>query len=56
MELAEEIARKHGRPDSDGDEMNVVQPGELMSDEDDLMSDEDEYNDGPIVTTVCSVD
>ncbi|MBI09376.1 MAG: NYN domain-containing protein [Rhodospirillaceae bacterium] len=59
MDLSEEIARKHGRPDSDGDEMNVVQPGDLMSDEDDLMSDEDdlmsdedEYDDGPIVTTV----
>ena len=45
MDLSEEIARKHGRPDSDGDEINVVQP-------DDLMSDEDEYDDGPIVTTV----
>ena len=52
MDLSQEIARKHARPDSDGDEMDAGQPGDLMGSEDELMSDEDDYDDGPIVTTV----
>ena len=46
-DLTEEIVRKHVRQDSDSSEINADQPDDLMSDEDDY----DEYDDDPIITT-----
>ena len=45
MDLSQEIARKHGQQQHDANEVDAGQP-------DDLISDDDDYNEGPIVTTV----
>ena len=46
-DLTEEIVRKHSRQDSDSSEIDADQPDDIMSDEDDY----EDYDDEPIITT-----
>lgn len=48
MDLAQEIARKHTRPDNAPSGEDIDQPDELLDDDDD---DYEEFDDDPIVTT-----
>ena len=47
MDLAQEIARKHSRPDNAPSGEDIDQPDELLDDDDDY----EEFDDDPIVTT-----